>query len=234
MQTDLLQARWQFILQPVWWLLCPTKIFFLTLGEVFIREFGIFHFMSANIKLAYTVITILCFTCKVDEINGNLMENIFVTSLISSGRAYTGAPIFRAMLTAYFALERQSWWGKYIFATFAMQLKLFVPLLSAWSQSWRRSSRSRQSSWHRWDQWSEAPSCSSCLGSVWSGSSSLLHSAEKKTSLVQYFNFSHKNKVKQLSCAFSVHKTLLFAQEMISLSTIGVPSSLSLERRVRL
>jgi len=27
--------------------------------------------MSANIKLAYTVITILCFTCKVDEIKGN-------------------------------------------------------------------------------------------------------------------------------------------------------------------
>ena len=32
-----------------------------------------------------------------------------LTSLISSGRAYTGAPIFRAMLTAYLALERQSW-----------------------------------------------------------------------------------------------------------------------------
>ena len=53
------------------------------------------------------------------------------------------------------------------------------------------------------------------------------------TQLKKYFNFSHKNKVKQ-SRAFSVYKTLLFAQEMISLSTIGVPSSLSLELKVRL
>ena len=54
------------------------------------------------------------------------------------------------------------------------------------------------------------------------------------TQLKKYFHFSHENKVKQLSRAFSVYKTLLFAQEMISLSTIGVPSSLSLERMVRL
>ena len=41
--------------------------------------------------------------------------------------------------------------------------------------------------------------------------------------------------VGQLSFSLSVieAQTLLFAQEMISLSTMGVPSSLSLERRER-
>ena len=45
------------------------------------------HFMSTSMRLAKTVMTILC-----------------LTSVRSSGRAYTGAPIILASVMAYLAL----------------------------------------------------------------------------------------------------------------------------------
>merc|ERR1712212_1159643 len=125
--------------------------------EILLQGICLLYFMSASIKLAYTVITILCFT-----------------SLISSGRAYTGAPIFRAILTAYLALERQS------------SPSSLAPVFMASMRSMIGSAVLLVLSW------------------------------------------------KCLICELlppSVN--LLFAQEMISLSTMGVPSSFSLERSER-
>ena len=230
MQTDLLQARWQFILQPVWCLM-PNKDFFLTLGEVFIREFGIFHFMSANIKLAYTVITILCFTCKVDEINGNLIEIIFVKlkKTFLSPRLYLQVghtlelqsfePCWRRTLRWKGNPDGGNTFLRHLYSCMFLSCQLGASLDDGVVD---------HASLHGVNEIDNRQRCLVRLVlEVFD-----LGALPSFTQLKKIFQFFAQ---KQSPNNYPVHfLTLLFAQEMISLSTIGVPSSLSLELRVRL